>query len=120
VRPGDLLGRLGGEEFAVVLYDVAAEPALALADQLRGAFEQATKDVDGRPISATLSVGFVYSESPVLDVPQLLAQADQALYFAKERGRNRIEVASLNLVRERLALDGRPALADGAASRPAA
>jgi diguanylate cyclase (GGDEF)-like protein len=118
VRPGDLLGRLGGEEFAVVLYDAAAEQALAVAEQMRGAFEQSTKDVEGRPINATLSVGFVYSESPVLDVPQLLAQADQALYFAKERGRNRIEVASLHLVRDRMTLQ--PAAADGAASRSAA
>jgi PleD family two-component response regulator len=85
---------------------------------MRGAFEQSTKDVEGRPINATLSVGFVYSESPVLDVPQLLAQADQALYFAKERGRNRIEVASLHLVRDRMTLQ--PAAADGAASRSAA
>jgi hypothetical protein len=54
----------------------------------------------------------------VLDVPQLLAQADQALYFAKERGRNRIEVASLHLVRDRMTLQ--PAAADGAASRSAA
>lgn len=121
VRPGDLLGRLGGEEFAIVLYDIAADNSLALAEQLRGAFEQATKDVEGLPINATLSVGLVYSESPVLDVSSLLAQADQALYFAKERGRNRIEVASLNLVRERAA----PATAasepqDAVASRSAA
>lgn len=120
VRPGDLLGRLGGEEFAVVLYDAAAEQALSAAEQLRGAFEQSTKDVDGRPVNATLSIGLVYSESPVLDVPGLLAQADQALYFAKERGRNRIEVASLNLVRDRATLEIRPAAGDAAASRSAA
>jgi diguanylate cyclase (GGDEF)-like protein len=120
VRPGDLLGRLGGEEFAVVLYDVAAEQALGAAEQLRGAFEQSTKDVDGRPVNATLSIGLVYSESPVLDVPGLLAQADQALYFAKERGRNRIEVASLNLVRDRATLEIRPAAGEAVASRSAA
>ena len=43
----------------------------------------------------------VHCQTPLLDVPALLAQADQALYFAKERGRNRVEVASLDLVRQR-------------------
>ena len=98
----------------------AAEQALGAAEQLRGAFEQSTKDVDGRPVNATLSIGLVYSESPVLDVPGLLAQADQALYFAKERGRNRIEVASLNLVRDRATLEIRPAAGEAVASRSAA
>jgi hypothetical protein len=43
----------------------------------------------------------VHCETPLIDVTALLAQADQALYFAKERGRNRVEVASLDLVRQR-------------------
>jgi predicted signal transduction protein with EAL and GGDEF domain len=56
------------------------------------------QDVGGRPVCATVSIGIVYSEAPVLDVPELLAQADQALYYAKERGRNRVEVASLEML----------------------
>jgi PleD family two-component response regulator len=42
-----------------------------------------------------VSIGIVHCDGPVLDVPALLAQADQALYYAKERGRNRVEVESL-------------------------
>jgi diguanylate cyclase (GGDEF)-like protein len=101
IRSTDLLGRLGGEEFAIVLYNVDSENSLILAEQIRLAFEQATLDVDGRPLNATISIGIVHCQNPVLDMAQLLAQADQALYFAKERGRNRVEVASLNLVREK-------------------
>jgi len=100
LRATDLLGRLGGEEFAVVLYDAPQDKAAAAAERLRVAFAQATQDVEGRPVCATISIGMVHCQTPLLDVTSLLAQADQALYFAKERGRNRIEVASLGLVLE--------------------
>jgi predicted signal transduction protein with EAL and GGDEF domain len=52
-------------------------------------------------VCSTASIGIVHTEEPVLDVPELLAQADQALYYAKERGRNRVEVASLEMILER-------------------
>ncbi|MGI8527586.1 MAG: GGDEF domain-containing protein [Pseudolabrys sp.] len=98
VRSNDLIGRLGGEEFAAVLNDTPPEKAQAMAERLRAAFEQAALDVDGRPVGATVSIGLVHCDGVLFDVPGLLAQADQALYFAKERGRNRVEVASLDLV----------------------
>jgi diguanylate cyclase (GGDEF)-like protein len=101
LRASDLLGRLGGEEFAAVLYDTAEDKAFAMADRLREAFVQATQDVEGHSVCATMSVGLVHCQTPLLDMPGLLAQADQALYFAKERGRNRVEVASLSLVLDR-------------------
>jgi hypothetical protein len=48
-----------------------------------------------------MSIGLVHCQTPMLDVPSLLAQADQALYFAKERGRNRVELANLGMILER-------------------
>jgi diguanylate cyclase (GGDEF)-like protein len=101
LRASDLLGRLGGEEFAAVLYDATETQALDMTERLRVAFEQVTQNVEGHAICATMSVGMVHCHAPLLDVPSLLAQADQALYFAKEHGRNRVEVASLGLVMER-------------------
>jgi diguanylate cyclase (GGDEF)-like protein len=98
LRASDLLGRLGGEEFAAVLHDAPRAAAMAVAERLREAFAQATQDVEGRPVCATMSIGLVSCEMPSIDITSLLAQADQALYFAKERGRNRVEVASLSLV----------------------
>ena len=103
VRSNDLIGRLGGEEFAAILNDLPHDKALAIAERLRVSFAAATQDVDGRAVNATVSVGMVHAEGPLFDVPGLLAQADQALYFAKERGRNRVEVASLDLVLDRKA-----------------
>jgi diguanylate cyclase (GGDEF)-like protein len=98
VRSSDLIGRLGGEEFAAVLHNVSREKAVALAERIRSAFAEAASEVDGRPVGATVSIGMVITHDAALDVPALLAQADQALYFAKERGRNRVEVATLDLV----------------------
>src|SRR5471032_1701097 len=98
IRSTDLIGRLGGEEFAAVLYDTSRDKAVVVAERMRETFAQIAQDVDGRSVCATVSIGLVHSDAPVLDVPELLAQADQALYYAKERGRNRVEVASLDMV----------------------
>jgi diguanylate cyclase (GGDEF)-like protein len=94
VRPSDSVGRLGGEEFAAVLHNVGRERALVIAERMRSAFAEATSMVDGCAIGATASVGMVMCDRPEFDVQELLVQADKALYEAKERGRNRVEVAS--------------------------
>jgi diguanylate cyclase (GGDEF)-like protein len=101
MRSTDLLGRLGGEEFAAVLYDTSRDKAVAVAERIRESFAYAAQEVDGRPVGATLSIGLAYCEEAALDVSELLAQSDQALYFAKEHGRNRVEVASLEMMMER-------------------
>jgi diguanylate cyclase (GGDEF)-like protein len=101
VRSSDLLGRLGGEEFAAVLYDTSRDKALAVAERIRETFASAAMEVNGRPVGATVSIGLAYCQEASLDVADLLAQSDQALYFAKEHGRNRVEVATLDMVVER-------------------
>ncbi len=101
VRSSDLVGRLGGEEFAAVLVNTSQDKAVAVAERIRASFAQAALEVDSRPVGATVSIGLVHCQDVVLDVPELLAQADQALYFAKEHGRNRVEVASLEMMLKR-------------------
>jgi diguanylate cyclase (GGDEF)-like protein len=101
MRRVDLFGRLGGEEFAALLRDTTRERAIAVAEQIRAVFVDATRDVDGRPVDGTVSIGIVVSYDAVLDLSALLAQADQALYRAKETGRNRVEVASIELILDR-------------------
>ena len=102
MRRMDLFGRLGGEEFAALLYDTNRDKALAAAEEIRTTFEQATREVEGKPVNATVSIGMVISHDPVLDLSALLAQADHALYRAKDSGRNRVEIASIDLVLERI------------------
>jgi diguanylate cyclase (GGDEF)-like protein len=101
VRSSDLLGRLGGEEFAAVLSDTSCDKAVGVAERIRESFAQAAQEVDNRPVCATVSIGLVHCQEAALDVAELLAQADQALYIAKERGRNRVEVASLDMMLKR-------------------
>jgi diguanylate cyclase (GGDEF)-like protein len=102
MRRHDLFGRLGGEEFAAMLFDTGRDRALAVAEEIRAAFAEATREVEGRPVVATVSIGIVIRHDAVLDLSALLAQADHALYRAKDNGRNRIELASIDLVLDRI------------------
>jgi diguanylate cyclase (GGDEF)-like protein len=118
MRRFDIFGRLGGEEFAALLVDTSRERALAVAEQIRASFVEVTGMVDGKPVLATVSIGVVISYDAVLDLSALLAQADHALYRAKDNGRNRIEMASIELILDRVKRAS--AAADRAASAKAA
>jgi diguanylate cyclase (GGDEF)-like protein len=101
IRSTDLIGRLGGEEFAAVLCNAGRDKAMELAERIRSRFALVAVDVDGRPVAATASIGLAIADASGGDVRELLGQADQALYCAKERGRNRVELASLDLITRR-------------------
>jgi predicted signal transduction protein with EAL and GGDEF domain len=62
-------------------------------------FAQMAEELDGHPVGATVSIGLVHCLERTLDIPDLLTRADHALYYAKERGRNRVEVAPFAMVR---------------------
>jgi diguanylate cyclase (GGDEF)-like protein len=109
MRHSDLFGRLGGEEFAAVLCNARRDEAIALAETIHRHFVEAAAYVDGYPVNATVSIGMVLTQDAGFDVPELLAQADQALYYAKERGRNRVEVATFDLMHKRKDIAPRPA-----------
>ncbi len=102
MRRFDVFGRLGGEEFAAVLVNTTRERALAVAEEIRSSFAEATQEIDGKPVVATVSIGMVISYDAVLDLSALLAQADHALYRAKDNGRNRVEIASIELILDRV------------------
>lgn len=101
VRRMDLFGRLGGEEFGALLIDTTRERAQVVAEEIRTRFAAATREVDGRAVEGTVSIGIVISHDAVLDLSALLAQADHALYRAKDNGRNCVEVASIEMILDR-------------------
>jgi len=92
LRASDIAGRLGGEEFALLLPDTAAATVLVAAERLRAATEALLVEQDGVRINFTLSIGVaVLADDATLD--QWVARADAALYRAKQAGRNRVAVA---------------------------
>jgi diguanylate cyclase (GGDEF)-like protein len=95
LRQTDLIGRLGGEEFTVVLADAGRDNAFLVADRLRKAFAADAAVLDGQILHATASIGVSVIVDPSQDLAQLITLADQALYLAKARGRNRVEVAPI-------------------------
>jgi diguanylate cyclase (GGDEF)-like protein len=94
LRPTDLFGRIGGEEFASLLPDTAPHDALRLAERFRAAFEATTHTAAERPLIATVSVGVAISDDASFNLSTLLDVADQALYRAKALGRNRVELST--------------------------
>jgi diguanylate cyclase (GGDEF)-like protein len=91
LRPLDLIGRMGGDEFVALLPDVTPEIAVEIAERVRDAFACAALEVDGLPVAATVSIGTAAATQSGFDFDALYATADAALYRAKSNGRNRIE-----------------------------
>lgn len=88
-RAGDLVGRIGGEEFAVFLAGVGENEAAAVAERIREKVASVRIDLDtGESIGMTISIGGAVG-GPGRALAGLLKQADQRLYEAKRQGRNR-------------------------------
>lgn len=90
VRKVDLVARLGGEEFVVLLPNISSEHAMALAERIRQAVASSHLQVDGFPLKFSVSVGVAQFDRTELTLNGWLARADVALYRAKSMGRNRV------------------------------
>ena len=110
VRQTDVAGRLGGEEFAVILVDTSLEAAKKIAEDLREKVKKLRfKEKDGEEFLITMSLGVAGFEKYAIppdvlrggnsaqvsekDQESLIREADQALYHSKENGRDRVTVA---------------------------
>jgi diguanylate cyclase (GGDEF)-like protein len=94
LRRVDTLGRIGGEEFAILLPETPKEEAVEVAERIRTALSSVKVSVDqGRPIDFTVSIGVANLCDKDDEVDDLLNHADKALYDSKQSGKNRVSVA---------------------------
>jgi diguanylate cyclase (GGDEF)-like protein len=91
IRSSDFVGRLGGEEFAVVLYDSPGDCALTIAERIRSAFAERATVIAGQRVEATVSIGLVKHEGPMVALTELLWKADRALSRTRQRSRNFVD-----------------------------
>ena len=94
IRSYDAIGRFGGEEFIVVLPGAKQADAIIIAERIRLKINGNKANIDGVSIPFTISQGLATCNG-TSTVDGLIAKADEALYRAKENGRNRVEHASL-------------------------
>jgi diguanylate cyclase (GGDEF)-like protein len=96
LRPTDLFGRLGGEEFGILLLECSRNQGMAIADRIRVAIEATPVDGDGSVVWFSASVGLASTETSGYGLQRLCRDADAALYRAKRSGRNRVIAGSEN------------------------
>lgn len=97
VRGSDIVARLGGEEFGVLMPDVGLDAACQVAERIRAAFRAEAGALRLSGVAGTVSIGVAVGIAPASIVPEsigpLLARADAALYRAKAQGRDRVETS---------------------------
>jgi len=94
LRPNDLVARFGGEEFAVLLPETSIEHAIIIAERLRKKVQNADPgEMDGVQLpGVTISLG-ITEHKPGFGLDTMIASADVAMYHAKQKGKNRVQVA---------------------------
>ncbi|EGA66730.1 GGDEF domain-containing protein [Vibrio brasiliensis] len=97
IRGSDYIGRLGGEEFGVVLTHTNAIQAYDIAERIRESIESTPCHVDEHIILPTVSIGIAELNSQVSSVRELMVQADKAMYYSKQTGRNQVTLYYDNL-----------------------
>jgi diguanylate cyclase (GGDEF)-like protein len=92
-RDADVVARVGGEEFALVLPETTDIAATQFAERLRAQIRDWSLSIDGRTLALTVSIGVAGATLSTSGVGELMRRADQALYEAKRSGRNRVVVS---------------------------
>lgn len=92
-RTEDIIGRLGGEEFAIAISNIDNAVAIKVAERLRSEIENVTILCNDAPVSTTISIGIADLHQNINGYEALFREADAALYRAKNTGRNRIIIA---------------------------
>ncbi len=90
IRTADYFTRYGGEEFCILLPSSTESDVMGLAERLRQHYAELAMEFGDEILHSTISIGVADSNHTGLELPALLAAADQALYCAKHEGRNRV------------------------------
>ena len=95
MRGSDVLARLGGEEFLLVLPGAHLKDGVAVAERIRARVAAMGVTISGHPVELTVSIGVAASTHKMKLADEIIDAADQALYQAKNRGRNRVEAMNI-------------------------
>lgn len=93
VREVDLVGRYGGEELIILLPETDRPTSMHVAERLRASIASTPIRVFDKEISVTVSIGVATQDENTTDLETLIARADQAMYIAKHKGRNRVAMS---------------------------
>lgn len=97
LREYDIVGRIGGEEFAMMLPDCKLDVAINIAERLRNRIADSKITFQDNAINLTVSIGLTSLDKKDKDFNQVLQRADEALYQAKDSGRNKVVVLQANI-----------------------
>jgi diguanylate cyclase (GGDEF)-like protein len=104
-RDSDVVARMGGEEFAILLPETTIEQAINVGERLRAEIAATPCEARGQRVAMTVSLGAAQATLGMAGIHVLMKLADQAMYRAKSGGRNRIEAASSGPDADRLAAE---------------
>jgi diguanylate cyclase (GGDEF)-like protein len=94
LRGSDLLGRIGGEEFVLLLPDTRQANAIYVAERMREQLAKTPIEVDGVVLTTTASFGVASLSDADINFNSILERADEAMYHAKHDGRNKVKSAA--------------------------
>ena len=94
LRETDVIGRIGGEEFAVIMPETDADTAIQAAERVRIRLMDTRIKARNQAIGCTVSIGLANMTDDMTDFSQLMKKADEALYAAKRGGRNRVAMSN--------------------------
>lgn len=98
-RDFDIVSRIGGEEFSVILLDCHPRQAKNIAERIRSTVEQRTFSLsNGKTVSITVSIGIATYPDTTINFNDLIKEADKALYEAKQAGRNKVVLAGFCMI----------------------
>lgn len=90
IRENDVFGRVGGEEFALIIFEAESDEVFVVLESIRKTIENMSVTFEDEMIKITCSIGFALVDATIKDFQEVMKLSDNNLYEAKESGRNRV------------------------------